>query len=186
MSNMFSCLPRHLQNSKNWRAAVDLTARLLTAHGQGYGKAGQPSSHSSDSLQVSCQGLSSSTGPRTNSAAPQGLGRVRRNSFSWRSSRRCDSIHLPVSDHLVLKPAFEKKTHSREHEVHIWASAPRSRLLFGTKVAIKSVCVNVLVRLPSKVSQTAATCRHVRWRHITLPWFVCSFPASATSSSDLG
>lgn len=50
--------PPHLQNSKNWRAAVDLTGRLLTAHGQGYGKAGQPSSHSSDSLQVRCQPLS--------------------------------------------------------------------------------------------------------------------------------
>lgn len=50
--------PLHLQNSKNWRAAVDLTGRLLTAHGQGYGKAGQPSSHSSDSLQVRCQPLS--------------------------------------------------------------------------------------------------------------------------------
>lgn len=41
-----------LQSSKNWRAAVDLTARMLTAHGQGYGKAGQPTSHATDSLQV--------------------------------------------------------------------------------------------------------------------------------------
>lgn len=41
-----------LQSSKNWRAAVDLTARMLTAHGQGYGKAGQPTSHTTDSLQV--------------------------------------------------------------------------------------------------------------------------------------
>ncbi|KAG7225199.1 hypothetical protein INR49_014757, partial [Caranx melampygus] len=38
--------------SKNWRAAVDLTGRLLTAHGQGYGKAGQPTSHTTDSLQL--------------------------------------------------------------------------------------------------------------------------------------
>lgn len=57
-SNIFPCPPPYLQNSKNWRAAVDLTGRLLTAHGQGYGKAGQPSSHSSDSLQVRCQSLS--------------------------------------------------------------------------------------------------------------------------------
>lgn len=41
------------QSTKNWRAAVDLTGRLLTAHGQGYGKSGQPSNHNTDSLQVS-------------------------------------------------------------------------------------------------------------------------------------
>lgn len=52
------CVFSPLQSSKNWRAAVDLTGRLLTAHGQGYGKAGQPSSHTTDSLQVSCQCLS--------------------------------------------------------------------------------------------------------------------------------
>ncbi|TNN65489.1 Trafficking protein particle complex subunit 12 [Liparis tanakae] len=39
-------------SSKNWRAAVDLTGRLLTAHGQGYGKAGQPTTHTTDSLQL--------------------------------------------------------------------------------------------------------------------------------------
>ncbi|KAI3367982.1 hypothetical protein L3Q82_026807, partial [Scortum barcoo] len=43
---------KQLISSKNWRAAVDLTGRLLTAHGQGYGKAGQPTSHTTDSLQV--------------------------------------------------------------------------------------------------------------------------------------
>uniref|UniRef100_A0A672HUV4 Trafficking protein particle complex subunit 12 n=1 Tax=Salarias fasciatus TaxID=181472 RepID=A0A672HUV4_SALFA len=43
---------KQLISSKNWRAAVDLTGRLLTAHGQGYGKAGQPSSHTTDSLQL--------------------------------------------------------------------------------------------------------------------------------------
>lgn len=41
-----------MQSSKNWRAAVDLTGRLLTAHGQGYGKVGQPTSHTTESLQV--------------------------------------------------------------------------------------------------------------------------------------
>ncbi|XP_072313558.1 trafficking protein particle complex subunit 12 [Eucyclogobius newberryi] len=41
-----------LQSTKNWRAAVDLTGRLLTAHGQGYGKAGQATSHTTDSLQL--------------------------------------------------------------------------------------------------------------------------------------
>ncbi|KAM4625908.1 trafficking protein particle complex subunit 12 [Polymixia lowei] len=40
------------KSSKNWRAAVDLTGRLLTAHGQGYGKSGQPTSHTTDSLQL--------------------------------------------------------------------------------------------------------------------------------------
>lgn len=49
------CDSSPLQSSKNWRAAVDLTGRLLTAHGQGYGKAGQPTSHTTDSLQVGCQ-----------------------------------------------------------------------------------------------------------------------------------
>ncbi|KAF3701534.1 Trafficking protein particle complex subunit 12 Tetratricopeptide repeat protein 15 [Channa argus] len=43
---------KQLVSSKNWRAAVDLTGRLLTAHGQGYGKAGQPTSHTADSLQL--------------------------------------------------------------------------------------------------------------------------------------
>nr|XP_057946354.1 trafficking protein particle complex subunit 12 [Doryrhamphus excisus]XP_057946356.1 trafficking protein particle complex subunit 12 [Doryrhamphus excisus]XP_057946357.1 trafficking protein particle complex subunit 12 [Doryrhamphus excisus] len=43
---------QQLISSKNWRAAVDLTGRLLTAHGQGYGKAGQPSSHTTNSLQL--------------------------------------------------------------------------------------------------------------------------------------
>ncbi|KAM3595545.1 uncharacterized protein V6R79_024864 [Siganus canaliculatus] len=43
---------KQLISSKNWRAAVDLTGRLLTAHGQGYGKASQPSSHTTDSLQL--------------------------------------------------------------------------------------------------------------------------------------
>uniref|UniRef100_A0A3Q2ZXC4 Trafficking protein particle complex subunit 12 n=1 Tax=Kryptolebias marmoratus TaxID=37003 RepID=A0A3Q2ZXC4_KRYMA len=41
-----------LISSKNWRAAVDLTGQLLTAHGQGYGKADQPTSHTTDSLQL--------------------------------------------------------------------------------------------------------------------------------------
>ncbi|KAM6973431.1 trafficking protein particle complex subunit 12 [Aplochiton taeniatus] len=43
---------KQLINTKNWRAAVDLTGRLLTAHGQGYGKCGQPSNHTNDSLQL--------------------------------------------------------------------------------------------------------------------------------------
>ncbi|KAM7403804.1 hypothetical protein PAMA_004304 [Pampus argenteus] len=43
---------KELISSKNWRAAVDLTGRLLTSHGQGYGKAGQPTSHTTDSLQL--------------------------------------------------------------------------------------------------------------------------------------
>ncbi|XP_045917831.1 trafficking protein particle complex subunit 12 [Micropterus dolomieu] len=43
---------KQLISSKNWRAAVDLTGRLLSAHGQGYGKAGQPTSHTTDSLQL--------------------------------------------------------------------------------------------------------------------------------------
>ncbi|XP_039993362.1 trafficking protein particle complex subunit 12 [Xiphias gladius] len=43
---------KQLVTSKNWRAAVDLTGRLLTAHGQGYGKAGQPTSHTTESLQL--------------------------------------------------------------------------------------------------------------------------------------
>ncbi|XP_006006603.1 trafficking protein particle complex subunit 12 [Latimeria chalumnae] len=41
-----------LISTKNWRAAVDLTGRLLTAHGQGYGKSGQPTTHSTDTLQL--------------------------------------------------------------------------------------------------------------------------------------
>ncbi|KAL0969286.1 hypothetical protein UPYG_G00225030 [Umbra pygmaea] len=43
---------KQLISTKNWRAAVDLTGRLLTAHGQGYGKAGQPTSHTTDTLQL--------------------------------------------------------------------------------------------------------------------------------------
>lgn len=55
---LLCCVSPPLQSSKNWRAAVDLTGRLLTAHGQGYGKAGQSTSHTSESLQVRCQRLS--------------------------------------------------------------------------------------------------------------------------------
>uniref|UniRef100_A0A8C8SFK7 Trafficking protein particle complex subunit 12 n=1 Tax=Pelusios castaneus TaxID=367368 RepID=A0A8C8SFK7_9SAUR len=43
---------KELINSKNWRAAVDLSGRLLTAHGQGYGKSGLPTNHTTDSLQL--------------------------------------------------------------------------------------------------------------------------------------
>ncbi|KAJ8398219.1 hypothetical protein AAFF_G00430630 [Aldrovandia affinis] len=43
---------KQLISTKNWRAAVDLAGRLLTAHGQGYGKSGQPTSHTTDSLQL--------------------------------------------------------------------------------------------------------------------------------------
>uniref|UniRef100_A0A9R1SKV5 Trafficking protein particle complex subunit 12 n=2 Tax=Cyprinus carpio TaxID=7962 RepID=A0A9R1SKV5_CYPCA len=43
---------KRLISTKNWRAAVDLTGRLLTAHGQGYGKSGQPTNHTTDSLQL--------------------------------------------------------------------------------------------------------------------------------------
>ncbi|XP_062863120.1 trafficking protein particle complex subunit 12 [Trichomycterus rosablanca] len=43
---------KQLISTKNWRAAVDLTGRLLTAHGQGYGKSGQASNHTTDSLQL--------------------------------------------------------------------------------------------------------------------------------------
>lgn len=43
---------KQLINSRNWRAAVDLSGRLLSAHGQGYGKSGQPTSHTTDSLQL--------------------------------------------------------------------------------------------------------------------------------------
>ncbi|XP_073905188.1 trafficking protein particle complex subunit 12 [Castor canadensis] len=43
---------KQLINCKNWRAAVDLCGRLLTAHGQGYGKSGLPTNHSTDSLQL--------------------------------------------------------------------------------------------------------------------------------------
>uniref|UniRef100_A0A8D2KQA8 Trafficking protein particle complex subunit 12 n=1 Tax=Varanus komodoensis TaxID=61221 RepID=A0A8D2KQA8_VARKO len=43
---------KQLISSKNWRAAVDLCGRLLTAHGQGYGKSGIPTSHTTDSLQL--------------------------------------------------------------------------------------------------------------------------------------
>ncbi|VTJ77675.1 Hypothetical predicted protein [Marmota monax] len=40
------------KSCRNWRAAVDLCGRLLTAHGQGYGKSGLPTSHTADSLQL--------------------------------------------------------------------------------------------------------------------------------------
>ncbi|XP_031960406.1 trafficking protein particle complex subunit 12 isoform X2 [Corvus moneduloides] len=43
---------KQLISSKNWRAAVDLCGRLLTAHGQGYKKSGLPASHTTDSLQL--------------------------------------------------------------------------------------------------------------------------------------
>ncbi|XP_004436497.1 PREDICTED: trafficking protein particle complex subunit 12 [Ceratotherium simum simum] len=43
---------KQLISCKNWRAAVDLCGRLLTAHGQGYGKSGLPTSHTADSLQL--------------------------------------------------------------------------------------------------------------------------------------
>ncbi|MEE6476716.1 hypothetical protein FKM82_011190 [Ascaphus truei] len=43
---------KQLINSKNWRAAVDLSGRLLAVHGQGYGKSGQPTNHTTDSLQL--------------------------------------------------------------------------------------------------------------------------------------
>ncbi|XP_009273875.1 PREDICTED: trafficking protein particle complex subunit 12 isoform X2 [Aptenodytes forsteri] len=42
----------NIQSSKNWRAAVDLCGRLLTAHGQGYKKGGLPTNHTTDSLQL--------------------------------------------------------------------------------------------------------------------------------------
>ncbi|XP_026521079.1 trafficking protein particle complex subunit 12 [Notechis scutatus] len=43
---------KQLISTKNWRAAVDLCGRLLTAHGQGCGKSGLPTSHTTDSLQI--------------------------------------------------------------------------------------------------------------------------------------
>ncbi|XP_045303815.1 trafficking protein particle complex subunit 12 isoform X1 [Leopardus geoffroyi] len=43
---------KQLIRCRNWRAAVDLCGRLLTAHGQGYGKSGLPTSHTADSLQL--------------------------------------------------------------------------------------------------------------------------------------
>lgn len=43
---------KQLIRCKNWRAAVDLCGRLLTAHGQGYGKSGLPTNHTADSLQL--------------------------------------------------------------------------------------------------------------------------------------
>ncbi|XP_031213110.1 trafficking protein particle complex subunit 12 isoform X3 [Mastomys coucha] len=42
----------NIQSCRNWRAAVDLCGRLLTAHGQGYGKSGLPTNHTTDSLQL--------------------------------------------------------------------------------------------------------------------------------------
>ncbi|XP_048209428.1 LOW QUALITY PROTEIN: trafficking protein particle complex subunit 12 [Perognathus longimembris pacificus] len=43
---------KQLISCKSWRAAVDLCGCLLTAHGQGYGKSGLPTSHTTDSLQL--------------------------------------------------------------------------------------------------------------------------------------
>ncbi|XP_011508655.1 trafficking protein particle complex subunit 12 isoform X4 [Homo sapiens] len=43
---------KQLISCRNWRAAVDLCGRLLTAHGQGYGKSGLLTSHTTDSLQL--------------------------------------------------------------------------------------------------------------------------------------
>uniref|UniRef100_A0A8C8Z161 Trafficking protein particle complex subunit 12 n=1 Tax=Prolemur simus TaxID=1328070 RepID=A0A8C8Z161_PROSS len=43
---------KQLISCRNWRAAVDLCGRLLAAHGQGYGKSGLPTSHTTDSLQL--------------------------------------------------------------------------------------------------------------------------------------
>ncbi|NXO00660.1 TPC12 protein, partial [Rhinopomastus cyanomelas] len=43
---------KQLISTKNWRAAVDLCGRLLTAHGQGYKKSGLPTNHTTDSLQL--------------------------------------------------------------------------------------------------------------------------------------
>ncbi|EGW10648.1 trafficking protein particle complex subunit 12 isoform X1 [Cricetulus griseus] len=43
---------KQLISCRNWRAAVDLCGRLLTAHGQGYGKSGLPTNHTTDSLQL--------------------------------------------------------------------------------------------------------------------------------------
>uniref|UniRef100_A0A8C7F3W8 Trafficking protein particle complex 12 n=1 Tax=Oncorhynchus kisutch TaxID=8019 RepID=A0A8C7F3W8_ONCKI len=52
VSVLSPCLVVLLKHTKNGHAAVDRTGRLLTAHVQGYGKAGQPSSHTTDSLLV--------------------------------------------------------------------------------------------------------------------------------------
>nr|XP_060503092.1 trafficking protein particle complex subunit 12 [Panthera onca] len=49
---IWSRIPCVFQSCRNWRAAVDLCGRLLTAHGQGYGKSGLPTSHTADSLQL--------------------------------------------------------------------------------------------------------------------------------------
>ncbi|XP_037384472.1 trafficking protein particle complex subunit 12 [Talpa occidentalis] len=43
---------KQLISCRSWRAAADLCGRLLTAHGQGYGKSGLPTSHTADSLQL--------------------------------------------------------------------------------------------------------------------------------------
>ena len=44
--------PSPLQAAGCLRAAVDLTARFLSAHGQGLGQAGQPTVHTHKTLQV--------------------------------------------------------------------------------------------------------------------------------------